>query len=105
MNDITKLAFIDELEKIGFLDEHIKEAFLGGAIRGAGKAVGKVIGKSAPKAMPRMSPAQMAAQKARWAAGAGKSGQMTRQVSAPSAAFRPMGGGNVGAGSFAPAMA
>jgi hypothetical protein len=104
MNDITKLALIDELEKIGFVDFD-KEAFLGGAMRAVGKGAGKLLGKSAPKAMPAMSPAQMAAQKARWAAGAGKSGQMTRQFKAPSAAMRPMGGGNVGAGSFAPAMA
>lgn len=104
MNEITKLAFIDELEKIGFADFD-KEAFLGGAIKAVGKAGGKLLGKSAPKAMPQMSPMAMKAQKARWAAGAGKSGQMTRQFKAPSAAMSPMGGRNVGASSFAPAMA
>ena len=113
MNDTTKLAFIDELEKIGFVDSEmaeqlLKEAFFGKALRAAGKKLlpgAGGAGKAAVKKAPTGSTA-MSQMKARWAAGAGRSGQATRRVAAPSAAMRPMGdGGSVGAGSFAPAMA
>lgn len=43
MNEITKLAFIDELEKIGFVDsELLKEAFFGKPCAGGGATLRRV---------------------------------------------------------------
>jgi len=104
MNDVTKLAFFDELEKIGYLDEELaahllKEAGLLGSVGTAAKG----LIKGAPKAMPKVSPERMAQMQAAWKAGAGRAGQATRKVM-PTQVAMP-GGGSVGRMSFAPAMA
>ncbi len=96
MNDITKLAFIDELEKIGYINSEMAEHLMkeAGLLSGIGKALTR-----APKAMPKLSPQQMAAMKAQWRAGAGRAGQATRKITA-TPAMAPVGGGGVGAGTF-----
>jgi len=105
MNEITKLAFIDELEKIGFVDsELLKEAFLGQAMKAVGKAGGKLLGRggAAGAAKAPMNPAAMKAMKARWAAGAPRAGAgATLRRAAPSAGMNPATGGGIGRGMMA----
>jgi hypothetical protein len=103
MNDLTKLAFVDELVKIGTISEETAELILKEAgLRMLAGAAKKAF-RPSPAAGRVVSPERMAAMKAQWKAGAPSGGAgATLRRSAPSARLTRPSGGAVGSGSFIP---